>query len=165
MLSVLSSGVCTHSTDAQGQPTVRTLQGLAIGAEAAPGIERYAGIPFALPPFGKRRFARAELNTAAWPNGQLDARHFGAPCIQNPSGDPRPPIWPKWFPGPKDESPPPSENCLVRTVLKPLCLLPWRCFGCGLLSRAMSYSGSSSTSGDHDRAAPLKTNARQRPCQ
>jgi para-nitrobenzyl esterase len=90
-------------------PTVRTAQGDVVGKVDAPGVERFAGIPFALPPIGERRFARAEENTAPW--GSLDATRPGAPCVQNPLGDPRPPTG--------DESPPPSEDCLTLNLWRP----------------------------------------------
>lgn len=64
------------------RPAVTTSQGRIAGTVAAVNVERFAGIPFAEPPTGKLRFARAVLSTKAFPGGVLDAALPGAPCIQ-----------------------------------------------------------------------------------
>ncbi|CAE7485995.1 CES2, partial [Symbiodinium sp. CCMP2456] len=87
-------------------PLVETPLGTAEGITAAAGVERFAGIPYALPPVGQRRFAAAVLSDGPWPQGHLDARRLGAPCINNPLGDPRS------VPLDEDHAPPPSEDCL-----------------------------------------------------
>jgi len=69
------------------------------------------GLPFAEPPVGALRFARAKLYTKPYTNGTFDAQRMGSPCIQNPLGDPRPP-------GDK-ESPSASEDCLNLNIYRP----------------------------------------------
>lgn len=102
-----------HDEDKQ-PPTVDTPLGTVIGTVLAEGVERFAGIPYALPPLGPRRFAPAELAETRWPTGQLDARALGPPCINNPLGDPRevPPV-------PGDQPPPPQEDCLHLSIWRP----------------------------------------------
>ena len=94
-------------------PAVHTPLGVAEGIFAAEGVERYGGIPYAQPPIGKRRFAAAELWDTPWPQGHVDARRTGAPCINNPLGDPRS------MPLDADHSPPPSEDCLHLNIWTP----------------------------------------------
>jgi para-nitrobenzyl esterase len=97
------------ATGALASPSVQTPQGLVRGSISARGVEIFAGIPFAHPPTGERRFARAELNEEHW--GSLDASRVGPPCIQNPAGDPRAPGF--------EHAPPPSEDCLQLNVYRP----------------------------------------------
>eukprot|EP00439_Symbiodinium_sp_Y106_P080831 s640_g19.t1 len=94
-------------------PLVETPLGTAEGIVAAAGVERYAGIPYALPPVGQRRFAAAVLSDGPWPQGHLDARRLGAPCINNPLGDPRS------VPLDEDHAPQPSEDCLQLNLWRP----------------------------------------------
>ncbi|CAK9067202.1 unnamed protein product [Durusdinium trenchii] len=94
-------------------PVVQTPLGTAEGIFAAEGVERYGGIPYAQPPLGNRRFAVAQLYDTPWPAGHLDARRTGAPCINNPLGDPRS------MPLDADHSPPPSEDCLHLNIWRP----------------------------------------------
>lgn len=91
----------------EDRPQVLTSLGLAVGSFTAEGVERYGGLPYALPPLGARRFARAEVASEQWPAGGLDATRPGPPCIQNPLSDPRPV---------DSESPPPSEDCLTLNI-------------------------------------------------
>jgi len=95
---------------------VVTGQGPIVGTHSAAGVERYAGIPFAVPPLGARRFTRAEENIATWAGGVLNASRAGPPCLQNPLGDPRPMD--------DDEAPPPSEDCLQLNVFRPAAPSP-----------------------------------------
>mmetsp|Transcript_81668 Transcript_81668/g.166376 ORF Transcript_81668/g.166376 Transcript_81668/m.166376 type:complete len:578 (-) Transcript_81668:186-1919(-) len=94
-------------------PSVKTPLGVAEGIFAADGVERYGGIPYAQPPLGKRRFAVAELFDTPWPAGRLDARKTGAPCINNPLGDPRS------MPLDADSPPSPNEDCLHLNIWRP----------------------------------------------
>eukprot|EP01062_Namystynia_karyoxenos_P059935 TRINITY_DN51369_c0_g1_i1.p1 TRINITY_DN51369_c0_g1~~TRINITY_DN51369_c0_g1_i1.p1 ORF type:complete len:584 (+),score=163.26 TRINITY_DN51369_c0_g1_i1:84-1835(+) len=107
MLSAIPAAVLAISAV---PPTVTTPLGAAVGSWAAEGVERYGGIPYALPPLGQRRFARAELDSRPWAGGRLDAARPGPPCIQNPAGDPR---------DSESESGPPSEDCLHLNIWRP----------------------------------------------
>ncbi len=71
----------------------------------------FRGVPYAVPPTGKRRFLPAELSTEPYPAEGLNADAFGAPCIQNPAADPSE--------QPQPEAPPPSESCLFLNVFTP----------------------------------------------
>ena len=93
------------------QPAVHIDLGTVLGAVAAVGVERFVGIPFAPSPTGERRFARAVESRAPFAGGVLNATVPGAPCIQNPLGDPRPPG--------HEEAPPPSEDCLFLNIHRP----------------------------------------------
>lgn len=81
-----------------------------MGINTVAGVDRFGGIPFAVPPLGIRRFARAEVSHGKWNNGQLDAQRLSPPCIQNPLGDPR---------GPTTDSPEPTEDCLKLNIWRP----------------------------------------------
>jgi len=96
--------------DVAPPPSLETPLGRIVGKMVAPEVERYGGIPYALPPLGERRFARAELNENPWTGPHLDAQRPGPPCIQNPIGDPR---------TAESESPGPSEDCLMLNIWKP----------------------------------------------
>lgn len=61
--------------------TVTTAKGDVVGS-AADGIRRFAGIPYALPPFGERRFA-LPAEVPAW-EGVRDATSFGPTAPQDP---------------------------------------------------------------------------------
>ena len=93
------------------QPSVTTDLGTILGTAAAVGVDRFVGIPFALPPIGERRFTRAVENREPFSHGVLNASLPGAPCIQNPLGDPRPPGF--------EDAPPPNENCLFLNIWRP----------------------------------------------
>ena len=80
-----------HGGLSESAPVVKIPQGYVLGTYAAHGVQRFAGIPYAIPPLEGRRFSRAEVNTANFTNGMLNATRLGPPCIQNPLGDPRPP--------------------------------------------------------------------------
>ena len=102
---IIVVGACVNANS----PRVHTSQGTIVGSYYQ-GVERYAGIPYALPPIGSRRFARAILNEEKFKT-EFDATKLGAPCIQNPIGDPRPPSL--------HGTPPPSEDCLTLNIFKP----------------------------------------------
>mmetsp|Transcript_47697 Transcript_47697/g.93734 ORF Transcript_47697/g.93734 Transcript_47697/m.93734 type:complete len:573 (-) Transcript_47697:80-1798(-) len=70
----------------------------------------FGGIPYAVPPIGENRLRPAILRTEPW-KGTFDATRFGAPCIQNPLGDP------SEIPDP--EAPPPDESCLFLNIFTP----------------------------------------------
>lgn len=61
--------------------TITTAKGAVIGS-AAGGIRRFAGIPYALPPFGDRRFA-LPADVPAWGDPR-DATQFGPTAPQDP---------------------------------------------------------------------------------
>lgn len=67
--------------DATPAPTVTTSRGVVAGARTD-GISRFLGIPYALPPFGERRFALPQ-EVPAW-DGVRDATAFGATTPQDP---------------------------------------------------------------------------------
>eukprot|EP00040_Diaphanoeca_grandis_P034062 m.209755 g.209755 ORF g.209755 m.209755 type:complete len:597 (+) comp33050_c1_seq6:89-1879(+) len=90
---------------------VTTKQGVIKGTHSAVGVDRFAGIPFAVPPLGDLRFTRAVVNDKPWPGGILNASFPGPPCINNPLGDPRPPE--------DHEAPPPNEDCLQLNIWRP----------------------------------------------
>ena len=69
-----------HS-DVAPDPVVRTTKGEVRGIRTG-DIRRFAGIPFALPPFGDRRFALPE-DVPAW-DGVRDATAFGPTAPQDP---------------------------------------------------------------------------------
>jgi para-nitrobenzyl esterase len=94
---------------ASDAPSIQTPQGLIIGRQVRSNVSRFSGIPYAAPPLGSLRFARAVLNTDLF--GTLNATEFGAPCIQSPAGDPRPPH--------HLNAPAPSENCLFLNLWVP----------------------------------------------
>lgn len=70
----------THN-DVASDPVVRTAKGEVRGTRTG-DIRRFAGIPFALPPFGDRRFALPE-DVPAW-DGVRDATAFGPTAPQDP---------------------------------------------------------------------------------
>ena len=67
--------------DVASDPVVRTAKGEVRGTRTG-DIRRFAGIPFALPPFGERRFALPE-DVPAW-DGVRDATAFGPTAPQDP---------------------------------------------------------------------------------
>lgn len=109
----MMAGLLLASLAGSGPPSVRTRLGVALGAvDAAGTVERFAGIPYALPPLGELRFARAVEATSSWAGGVLDTTWPGPPCLQSPAGDPR---------AGEDNTtaPPPSEDCLHLTLWRP----------------------------------------------
>lgn len=65
----------------QDPQTARSIaQGGLVGFSTQDGAHAWRGIPFATPPVGELRW-RAPLAPAKW-NGELDARSFGASCVQ-----------------------------------------------------------------------------------
>lgn len=80
-------------------------QGVLIG-RADEGVSSFKGVPYAAPPAGPLRW-RAPQRAAAW-NGERDAGHVGAICIQPPSGG-DPGVGPL----------PMSEDCLTLNVWAP----------------------------------------------
>eukprot|EP01065_Artemidia_motanka_P044556 TRINITY_DN6365_c5_g1_i1.p1 TRINITY_DN6365_c5_g1~~TRINITY_DN6365_c5_g1_i1.p1 ORF type:complete len:604 (+),score=189.00 TRINITY_DN6365_c5_g1_i1:77-1813(+) len=107
------AAVAALAAAASPPPMVTTPLGTVVGVNAADGVERYGGIPYAVPPLGARRFGRSEVSTQ--PFGSLDATRFGPPCIQNPAGDPR---------DDESDSPPPSEDCLHLNIWRPANATP-----------------------------------------
>lgn len=105
--TLLQVAWCSSASHTEVRPKVRTSLGVAVGSFTAQGIERYGAVPYALPPLGERRFARAEVSREQWPALGLDATRPGPPCLQNPGGDPRDSL---------SESPPPSEDCLTLNI-------------------------------------------------
>ena len=124
-------------------PSVRIDLGVILGTAAVAGVHRFAGIPFALPPVGNRRFTRAVESRVPYAGGVFNASRMGAPCMQNPDGDPRPPGY--------EEGPPPNEDCLTLNVYRPASAAPgaklpvmvW-VYGGGLCS---GYSGNAQFNG------------------
>lgn len=92
-------------------PSATTPLGTAVGRSPAAGVERFGGLPYALPPLGARRLGRAEVNDLPWPGGVLDATRLGPPCVQNPLGDPR---------STESESDAPTEDCLRLNIWRPV---------------------------------------------
>jgi para-nitrobenzyl esterase len=70
-----------HTLDA-AVPVVTTSRG-AVRGSVTDGISRFAGIPYAAPPVGERRF-RPPAPPEPW-EGELDGTRFGPVCPQNPS--------------------------------------------------------------------------------
>lgn len=136
--------VAAAASGAAAVPIVRTPLGEAIGMSPMGGVERFGSIPYALPPVGVRRFARAEVSDAPWPGGRLDATALGPPCIQNPLGDPR---------SNESVSGPPTEDCLMLNIWRPAGLQPGAdrpvmvyLFGGGLCS---GFAGNEYLHGSH----------------
>eukprot|EP01060_Flectonema_neradi_P036527 TRINITY_DN7040_c0_g2_i1.p1 TRINITY_DN7040_c0_g2~~TRINITY_DN7040_c0_g2_i1.p1 ORF type:complete len:571 (+),score=49.19 TRINITY_DN7040_c0_g2_i1:49-1761(+) len=106
------SAVTALVAAAVGQsPMVEFPLGTVTGSYAAEGVARFAGIPYAVPPLGAKRFKRSILNNVQYPEGHLDATKFKSPCIQNPLGNPSEVTDP--------EAPPPSEDCLTLNIWAP----------------------------------------------
>ena len=82
LVATLLLAVAVAGASGARKPAVTTSQGRIIGTTAAVNVERFAGIPFAEPPTGRLRFARAVQGTKSFPKGVLDASLPGAPCIQ-----------------------------------------------------------------------------------
>ena len=89
---------------------VTTPAGRVVGTTLANGVQRFAGIPYAAPPVGPRRF-RAATPAEGWP-GVRDASSFGAVCPQQPS-----PLDLLLSGKPENQ----SEDCLVLNVWTPGC--------------------------------------------
>eukprot|EP00971_Amphidinium_carterae_P018509 365271-Amphidinium_carterae.1 len=108
MIWVLLCVASVASANVGSRPHTRTRLGVAIGAYTAEGGERYGAIPYALPPLGSKRFARAEVNQVPWPAEGLNATLPSPPCMQ--TGDPRTRL---------STSGPPTEDCLTLDVFRP----------------------------------------------
>ena len=94
--------------------TVATAQGSVRGAEAAPGVKVFKGIPFAAAPVGALRFREAQP-AQPW-SGVLDGTKWGNTCIQPPA--PTRPIGVNQATDMPD-SPAISEDCLNLNVWTP----------------------------------------------
>ena len=85
-----AAGACAQAgggaASAQGAAlgeVVRTSLGSVRGAEAAPGVMVYKGMPFAAAPVGELRFREAQA-PKPW-SGVLDGTKWGNTCIQPPA--------------------------------------------------------------------------------
>ena len=138
------------------EPSVVTSLGRIVGRGLI-GVEEYLGIPYAVPPTGKRRFAPSRPWTTPFKTGLLDASGFGAPCHQSTG------YWdtePFEHPQSPPAIPPPSEDCLnlniwrpARHTAHPRSLLPvmvWVHGGgmCGGSGSLKPFNGSQLTSRD-----------------
>jgi len=85
-LVAVTSLVVVSGADAQSASlgtTVRTALGSVRGAEAAPGVKLFKGMPFAAAPVGALRFREAQA-PQPW-SGVLDGTKWGNTCIQPPA--------------------------------------------------------------------------------
>jgi para-nitrobenzyl esterase len=94
--------------------TVTTALGAVRGAEAAPGVKVFKGMPFGAAPVGNLRFMAAEP-AQPW-NGVLDGTKWGNTCVQPPA--PTRPIGVNQATDMPD-SPAISEDCLNLNVWTP----------------------------------------------
>ncbi|KAK7044084.1 hypothetical protein VNI00_007800 [Paramarasmius palmivorus] len=99
-LLVLSSSLLAAVSGANLDVKLKT--GTFRGASTTAGIERWLGIPFALPPVGERRF-KAPVPVTDASDALKDATKFGNACPQPPS----------------DIGAPISEDCLYLNVFRP----------------------------------------------
>lgn len=116
-LVAATSLVAISGAGAQSQSlgtTVRTALGSVRGAEAAPGVMVYKGMPFAAAPVGNLRFMAAQP-AQPW-SGELDGTKWGNTCIQ-----PKAPTRAIGVNQATDmpDSPPMSEDCLNLNVWTP----------------------------------------------
>ena len=116
-----AAGACAQAgggaASAQGAAlgeVVRTSLGSVRGAEAAPGVMVYKGMPFAAAPVGELRFREAQA-PKPW-SGVLDGTKWGNTCIQPPA--PTRAIGVNQATDMPD-SPPMSEDCLNLNVWTP----------------------------------------------
>jgi len=107
-------GVAASSQGAAVGEVVRTPLGSVRGAEAAPGVMVYKGMPFAAAPVGALRFREAQA-PQPW-SGVLDGTKWGNTCIQPPA--PTRAIGVNQATDMPD-SPPISEDCLNLNVWTP----------------------------------------------
>lgn len=119
MASFIASSLGLTSPVGGAPVAVDTPQGPVIGVEAPGGdVAVFKGIPYALPPVGKRRWTMAEP-APDWTNPRL-ANQFGPQCIQGtlpatfetPSGQNQTRLF--WEP-----SGPSSEDCLYLNIYAP----------------------------------------------
>lgn len=116
-LVAMTSLVVVSGADAQTASlgtTVRTSLGSVRGAEAAPGVKVFKGMPFAAAPVGALRFREAQA-PQPW-SGVLDGTKWGNTCIQPPA--PTRAIGVNQATDMPD-SPPMSEDCLNLNVWTP----------------------------------------------
>lgn len=108
-LALLVLLVSQVRADVGGQhtPEVATAQG-ALAGIFLDGVRQFRGIPYALPPVGKRRW-RAPQPPAQW-SGLRDASAFGPGCVQPPA-----PTDSIYF----DEPASMSEDCLTLNIWAP----------------------------------------------
>lgn len=95
----------------QDPQTARDIaQGSLVGFSTQDGAHAWRGIPFATPPIGELRW-RAPVAPGKW-SGELDARSFGASCVQfaNQAGG---------RDGAKEGEPTGSEDCLYLNIYAP----------------------------------------------
>ena len=106
MLRLLGLATAIAAGPTAAAPSVH-LAGLGTAEGVSRGdVDVFLGLPYAAPPLGQLRFREA-APPLPW-SGTRDATRYGAPCLQNPSGDPNE------FPDP--EAPPPAEDCLFANV-------------------------------------------------
>ena len=109
-----AGGGAASAQGAQLGEVVRTSLGSVRGAEAAPGVMVYKGMPFAAAPVGELRFREAQA-PKPW-SGVLDGTKWGNTCIQPPA--PTRAIGVNQATDMPD-SPPMSEDCLNLNVWTP----------------------------------------------
>jgi len=105
-LALLTLLVSAPAAQAAISDPVKTNAGQVSGVSLPSGVRVFKGIPFGAPPVGDLRW-REPQPVAKW-NGVKKMDTWGAPCMQNPSPNRKPPNNATDQP----DSPKPSEDCL-----------------------------------------------------